>query len=175
MRSIVRRALVAGALVSAGAVVAVLFTSGARARIVDVYVVVIAAVVMLALFRAVRLAAPPKPSPFQRALVRRRSAAEVKPVEVPGERDVVLSRLNAFHYYIRVRPVLREIAEHRLRARFGIELEREPERARELVPSAAWAVVRPDAPSPADRLARGPSVQEQREVVEALEGLESRC
>jgi hypothetical protein len=33
--------------------------------------------------------------------------------------------------------------------------------------------VRPDARSPVDRLARGPSVDAQREVVEALEGLGS--
>jgi hypothetical protein len=171
MRSIVRRAVVVGALVSAAAGAALLFTSGARARIVDLYVVVLAAVVMLAVFRAVRLAAPRRPSAFAYALVRLRAPRDARSAEVPEERDVVLSRLSAFHYYIRVRPVLQEIADHRLRSRFGIELEREPERARELVPSGAWEVVRPDAPPPADRLARGPSVDAQREVVEALEGL----
>jgi hypothetical protein len=138
-----------------------------------VYVVVLAAVVMLALFRAVRLAAPPRPSLFAYALVRLRAPRDARSAEVPEERDVVLSRLSAFHYYIRVRPVLKEIADHRLRSRFGIELEREPERARELVPSRAWEVVRPDAPPPADRLSHGPSVDAQREVVEALEGLGS--
>ena len=173
MRSIVKRAVVVGALVSAAAGAALLFTSGAQAQIVDVYVVVLAAVVMLALFRAVRLAAPPRPSPFAYALVRLRAPHDARSPEVPEERDVVLSRLSAFHYYIRVRPVLQEIADHRLRSRFGIELEREPERARELVPSRAWKVVRPDAPAPADRLARGPSIDAQREVVEALEGIGS--
>jgi hypothetical protein len=173
VRSIVRRAVVVGALVSAGAAAALLFTSGARARIVDVYVVVLAAVVMLALYRAVRLTAPPRQSAFAYGLARLRLPRDARSAEVPEERDVVLSRLNAFHYYIRVRPVLREIAEHRLRSRFGIDLEREPERARELVPSVAWEVVRPDAAPPADRLARGPSVDAQRDVVEALEGLGS--
>jgi hypothetical protein len=173
VRSIVRRALVVGALVSAGAGAALLFTSGARARIVDVYVVVLAAVVMLALFRAIRLVAPPRPSGFEYALTRLRAPRNAQSAELPEERDVVLSRLSVFHYYIRVRPVLREIADHRLRSRFGIDLEREPERARELVPSPAWEVVRPDARPPVDRLARGPSVDAQREVVEALEGLGS--
>ena len=173
MRSIVRRAVVVGALVSAAAGAALLFTSGARAQIVDVYVVVLAAVVMLALFRAVRLAAPSRPSPFAYALVRLRAPRDARSAEVPEERDVVLSRLSAFHYYIRVRPVLQEIADHRLRSRFGIELDREPERARELVPSRAWEVVRPDAPTPADRLARGPSIDAQGEVVDALERLGS--
>jgi hypothetical protein len=173
VRSIVRRAVVVGALVSAAAGAALLFTSEPQARIVDVYVVVLAAVVMLALFRAVRLTAPPHPSAFAYALVRLRAPRDARSAEVPEERDVVLSRLSAFHYYIRVRPVLQEIATQRLRSRFGVELEREPERARELVPSRAWEVVRPDAAPPADRLARGPSVDAQREVVEALEGLGS--
>jgi hypothetical protein len=173
MRLIIRRALVVGGVVTAGAAAALLFTSGTEARIVDVYVVVLAAVVMLALFRAIRLAAPRRPSPYEYALARLRAPADARSAELSEERDVVLSRLSAFHYYIRVRPVLREIADHRLRSRFGIDLEREPERARELVPSRAWEVVRPDAPPPADRLARGPSVDEQREVVEALERLGS--
>jgi hypothetical protein len=164
---------VAAALVSAGAAAALLFTSGARARIVDVYVVVLAAVVMLALHRALRLAAPRRPSAFAFALARSRAPIDARSADIPEERDVVLSRLNAFHYFIRVRPVLREIADHRLRSRFGIDLDREPERARELVPSRAWEVVAPDAAAPADRLARGPSVDAQREVVEALEGLGS--
>lgn len=173
MRSIVRRAVVLAAFVSAAAGAALLFTSGAQAQILDVYVVVLAAVVMLALFRTIRLAAPSRRSAFDHALTRLRAPAAPKSAEVPEERDVVLSRLSAFHYYIRVRPVLREIADHRLRSRFGIDLEREPERARELVPSRAWEVVRPDAAPPADRLARGPSVHGQREVVEELERLGS--
>ena len=94
MRSIVRRALVVGALVSAGAGAALLFTSGARARIVDVYVVVLAAVVMLALFRAIRLAAPPRPSGFEYALTRLRAPRDAQSAELPEERDVVLSRVS---------------------------------------------------------------------------------
>jgi hypothetical protein len=173
MRSIVRRAVVLGALVSAGTAAALLSTSGAQARILDVYVLVLAAIALLALFRAIRLTGPPSPSAFDHALARLRRTADAGVAEVPEERDVVLSRLSAFHYYIRVRPVLQEIADHRLRSRFAIELDREPERARELVPSRAWEVVRPDATPPTDRLARGPSVDAQSEVVEALDGLGS--
>ena len=173
MRSIVRRAVVLGGLVSAGTAAALLSTSGAQARILDIYVLVLAAIALLAVFRAIRLAAPPGPSAFDHALARLRRPADAGVAEVPEESDVLLSRLSAFHYYIRVRPVLREIADHRLRSRFGIELEREPERARELVPSRAWEIVAPDAAPPADRLARGPSVDVQGEVVEALEGLGS--
>ena len=171
MRTIVRRAVVTVAFASTAAAAAALFTAGTRARILDVYVVVVAAIALLALFRVVRLIAPPRPSAFERALAAARAPVAQTVAEVPDERDVVLSRLNAFHYHIRVRPVLREIAEQRLRTRFGVELSREPERARELVPSNAWAAVRPDAPPPADRLARGPSLGEQRRVIEELERL----
>jgi hypothetical protein len=159
------------AFVSTGAGAALLFTSGTQARVVDVYVVVLAGIVMLALFRAVRLAAPPRPSAFEHALASARGRQPQPATEVADERDVVLSRLSAFHYYIRVRPVLRELAQHRLRTRFGVDLGREVERARELVPSRAWEIIRPDAAPPADRLARGPSVDEQRAVIEDLEKL----
>lgn len=169
MKSIVRRAIVVGGLATVGAGAALIFTSGAQARIVDIYVVVIAAVVMLALFRTIRIATPARRSAFDEALRQLRAPPPVASADIPEERDVVLSRLSEFHYYVRVRPVLREYAAHRLRSRFGIDLEREAERARELVPSRAWAVVRPDAGPPADRLARGPSVDEQRKVIAELE------
>ena len=171
MSSIVRRAVVAVALATAGAVAALLFTAGTRARVVDVYVVVLAGILMLALFRVIGFAAPVRPSVFDQALAAARTPAPQPTTDVADERDVVLSRLNAFHYYIRVRPVLRELAEQRLRARFGVELDREAERARELVASHAWDVIRPDARPPQDRLARGPSVEEQRVVIEELERL----
>jgi hypothetical protein len=157
------------AFASAGAVVALLFTSGTRPLVVDVYLVVVAAIVMLALFRVIRLVSPPRPSMFERALAALRTREPQPTTEVADDRDVVLSRLSAFHYHIRVKPVLRELAAQRLRARFGVELDREPERARELLPSHVWDVVRPDAKPPENRLARGPSLEQQRVVIEELE------
>jgi hypothetical protein len=87
------------------------------------------------------------------------------------ERDVELSRVTEFHFHMRMCPILREIATMRLRRRYGVELEREPGRARELVPTAAWDAVRPDRPPPRDRLAPGPSLASMREVVSELERL----
>ena len=171
MRAIVRRAVGAAALATTGAGAALLFTSGAQARIVDVYVLVMAGVVLLALHRTIRVAAPQSPSPFELALERLRTPAPAARTELVEERDVLLSRLNAFHFYIRVRPMLREFAHYRLRSRFGVDLDREPERARELVASHAWQVVRPDAGPPADRLARGPSLAEQETIADELETL----
>jgi hypothetical protein len=70
-----------------------------------------------------------------------------------------------------MRPLLRQIAAHRLRVHYGVGLDREPERARELVSSPAWEVLRPDCPPPADRLAAGPSLAAQRAVLDELERL----
>jgi hypothetical protein len=67
--------------------------------------------------------------------------------------------------------LLRDVAAHRLRSRYGVELEAEPARARELVGAAAWDVVRPDRPPPSDRMAAGPTVAELRVVVDELEAV----
>jgi hypothetical protein len=89
--------------------------------------------------------------------------------ELALQRDVELSRANALHFHIRLRPVLREIAAHRVRSRYGIELDREPGRARELIPAAAWELVDPHRPPPEDRLALGPTVESLSAVVGDLE------
>jgi hypothetical protein len=66
---------------------------------------------------------------------------------------------------------LREVAAHRLRARYGVELDAEPARAHELVGAAAWELVRPDRPPPADRLSTGPTLGELRTVIDELEAI----
>ena len=70
-----------------------------------------------------------------------------------------------------MRPILRDIASHRLRSRYGIELDREPGRARELIGAQAWELVRPDRPPPDDRLGRGPNIAELARVVDELEAI----
>jgi hypothetical protein len=86
-------------------------------------------------------------------------------------RDLELARASAFHLHVRVRPVLREIAAHRLRTRYGVELDREAARARELAGASVWEVVRPDRSPPVDRLALGPSTAELRTVADELEAI----
>jgi hypothetical protein len=86
-------------------------------------------------------------------------------------RELELSTYNAFHFHARLRPLLRDIAAHRLRSRYGVALDAEAPRARELVGREAWEVVRPDRPPPADRMAAGPTVAELELVVAELEAL----
>ena len=86
-------------------------------------------------------------------------------------REVELSTYNAFHFHARLRPLLRDVAAHRLRSRYGVELDAEPARARELVAAEAWEVVNPERPPPADRMASGPTLDELRIVVDELEAI----
>ncbi len=91
--------------------------------------------------------------------------------ELALARDVELSSMSAFHLHVRLRPVLQMIAAHRLSARYGVDLEAEATRARELVPAAAWELVRPERPPPEDRLAAGPPLAHLALVVSELERL----
>jgi hypothetical protein len=171
VRYAVRRAFVVGTLITIGALLALFASSGIRARVFDAYFVAIGGVLMLMLIRTVRaLRVDRAKSAFDAARAEmRRKPRGTQSIDL--ERDVELSRVNEFHFYRRLRPVLREIAIVRLRRRYGVELDREPARARELVPSAAWDVVRPDRQPLQDRLAWGPSIASMREVVFELERL----
>jgi hypothetical protein len=144
-------------------------SSGLRDVLLDAYLLALGGVLLLALVRTTRAKAPAsRLSELERAL----DSMETIPRD-SGElalvRDLELSTMSAFHLHIRLRPVLREIAAHRLRKRFGVELESEPERARELIGTAAWELVRPHRPPPAERLAHGPPLSHLREVVDELE------
>jgi hypothetical protein len=170
MTWILRRALGMTAFITIGAGIALFFTAGVRATVVDVYLLVLAAVIMLALFRAARaLRARYAESPFELAVAALRAPDETDPAPLSTEREVELSRIEAVHFHVRARPLLREIAAHRLRTKYGVELDREPERARELLPADVWEVVRPERPFPTDRLAPGPSYAEQRKLLDGLE------
>jgi hypothetical protein len=171
MNDAVRRAVIVGTLITVGALVGLFASTGMRARVLDAYLVAIGAVLMLMLIRTVRSVIGDRPrSAFDNALATMRKAAPPSG-GLTLERDVELSRLNEFHFHMRLRPVLREIAAIRLRRRYGVELDREPARARELVPSAAWDAVRPDRPPPRDRLASGPSLASLRDIASELERL----
>jgi hypothetical protein len=168
---VVFRAVKVGLILTTAAGVAVSFSSGLRAVLLDAYLVAIGAVLLLALVRTTRVQAPAAgPSKFDRALQDMR-----RPAPDSGEltlvRDLDLSILSALHLHIRLRPALREIAAHRLRAHYGVDLDSEPGRARELVGPAAWEVVRLDRPPPEDRLSAGPSLAYFREVAADLERL----
>jgi len=169
---IVRRAVGMGMLVSLGAGIALIFTAGNRAAVIDIYLLVIGGIVLLGLVRVARVLRRRTPaSSFEAAVARARAPRSVEEDVLTLDREVELSRMDGFHFHVRMRPVLRDVAAHRLRVRYGIELDREPERARELLPAEVWEVVRPDRPPPAERLGPGPTLAQQRAVLDGLEKL----
>jgi len=166
---IARRAVKVGLVVSVGIGITAWATSGISDVLLDAYLLAIGGVLLLALVRATRAQAPAGgPSNFDRALADMRGRP-LDTGELALARDLDLSTMSAFHLHVRLRPLLREIAAHRLRARYGIELDAEPARAREFVGPAAWDVVRPDRLPPDDRLAAGPPASSFRELVADLE------
>jgi hypothetical protein len=165
------RAIKWGLVVTVAAGVAVLASSGAHAIVIDVYLLCIGAVVLLALVRTTRAHMPAqRPSPFDAAIAAMRRAP-MESGEPALARELELSTYNAFHFYARLRLLLRDVAAHRLRSRYGVELDAEPARARELVGREAWDVIRPDRQPPADRLASGPTIGELSAVVAELEAI----
>jgi hypothetical protein len=172
MSWIVRRAFKVGFAFSAAIGFTALAVSGARAVLLDVYLLGIGGVLLLALVRTTREGGPSAgPSEFDRALAEMSRRRPSDSGELTLVHDVKQSVASTFHLHVRLRPILREIAAHRLWLRFGVDLEREHERARELIGAKAWELVRPERPPPGDRLAPGPSASDLRIVVEELERL----
>src|SRR5712691_1278308 len=170
MSSVVRRAFKVGFVFSAAIGVTAFTASGLRDVLLDVYLLGIGGVLLLALVRTTREGGlPTGPSDFDRAFAEMRRPRASDSGELMLVHDVEQSVASAFHLHVRLRPILREIAAHRLWRRFGVDLETEDERARGLIGAEAWELVRPERPPPNDGLAPGPPPSDLRIVVEELE------
>jgi hypothetical protein len=103
---------------------------------------------------------------------RRVTPAPARPDQlVTLERLVGTAGASAVQVHAYLRPLLVEIASHRLAAR-GQTLERLPEPlALELLGARLWDVVRPERPFPKDRHGPGVKPQELQAMVEVLERL----
>lgn len=159
------------ALASVALGAALFLLPGRRDTALDVYILFLGALGLVTAVRATRAASPEVHEPSL--------AAELEdPLDVPPqrprelerlEREVYLSLGSGFYLHHRLRPLLREIAAHRLLRRHGIELDRRPDAARKLLGEEAWEWLRPERPEPRDRWASGPPLSELRSVVDALE------
>jgi hypothetical protein len=85
------------------------------------------------------------------------------------DRLVVLGSSNSFDLHFRLRPLLRQVAAERLHSR-GVPLDRETERARELLGDEVWELVRADREL-GQRSGPGIGLTELDRVVSALEEL----
>ena len=171
MSWIFARALKVGFVLSAAVGFTALAVSGARSILLDVYFLGMGGVLLLALVRTTREGGSTGRSDFDRALEEMSRRHPSDSGELTLVNEVEQSTASALHLHVRLRPILREIAAHRLWMRFGVDLDREQERARELVGPNAWELVRPERRPPSDRLARGPAPADLRVVVEELERL----
>ena len=87
------------------------------------------------------------------------------------ERLVVTSGASGLTMHAYLRPLLTEIASHRLAAR-GHALDQMPDSVgREILGAALWEIVRPERPFPDDRHGPGVSAPELRAMLEVLEEL----
>lgn len=96
----------------------------------------------------------------------------VKPFEIPGlwavETDVRMATTNAFGVELRLKPVLRELARWRLLHNHGINLDREPDRARQVLGEPLWRMVASSDAFPEFR-APGISLAEVQAGIDKLE------
>ena len=172
MSSIVSRAFKLALVFSAAIGIAAFAVSGVRDALLEVYLLGIGGVLLLALVRTTSEREPAtRASDFDRAVddMSRRYPSDSG--ELALVHDVQQSVASSFHLHTRLRPILSEIAAHRLSMRFGVDLHREPDRARELIGVETWEIVRPERPPPSNRLAPGPPASQLSKVVEQLEGI----
>jgi hypothetical protein len=85
------------------------------------------------------------------------------------ERETAGGVASAFDLHQQLRSRLRVLAEGLLSTRRRMSLDADPEASRAALGEATWAIVRPDRPPPADRLASGVPIQELQVVVQSLE------
>jgi hypothetical protein len=163
-----RPSVTAATLAALGAVplvVIILVLPGERSRALDVYVVFLGAVVMYAL---ARMTAGPR-----RARRPISPGKETQPPQLPAlarvEREVILATGSGFDRQIRLKPLVSDIVRHRLWTERGIELDSEPDRAREALDPELWTVVRPGPPDPNARWIRGLNIADLTRIVDEID------
>lgn len=130
----------------------------------DVYVLFLGGLILLGLVVLTGRSGEDRDSPFDPARRPRRRPPEVLPELDRLGRELSLGTQSAFDYHVRLRPVLREIADARLSAR-GQRLED----VEQLLGPEAWDLIRPDRPPPEDRHGPGADPAAVRRFVDALE------
>jgi hypothetical protein len=168
----VLRIAVAGALATAFLVALSVGFPGERWNFAAGFELVIGAAALASLLGGLRALVP---RGFEARTPFDAPGRRVPPAEVPADleridRLLVLGTANAFDAHHRVRPLLRELATERLHAHHGVDLDRQPERARELLGDDLWGIVRPDAEL-GHRAAPGLPLERVARLVDELEAV----
>jgi hypothetical protein len=157
----------AGLLAVLGAVplvISVIVLPGDRSRALDVYLLYLGAVLLFVLARMTSAGGERKPIPPKVV-----KADTRLPELVRIEREVVLATGSGFDRQMRVGPLMRDIARHRLWTRRGVDLDEQPEQARALLGEEVWTTLRAGRPEPNARYAPGADVAELRQILERIE------
>jgi hypothetical protein len=163
-----RGRIVSGVVVATGLLVVMLGVRPvATGTIIAAYVIVLAAIGVASLTRVLAGEPDLRASAFERALTREPATPGRPPELLRVEREITLGTSTAGHLYLRLLPLLREVAS----ARLGHDLELRPAHARERLGDDVWQLLRPDRPEPPDRHGPGIPVAEVRRVVERLEAI----
>jgi hypothetical protein len=143
-----------------------------RSRSLAIWVVLTAALVLVALVRHARQRDGQRPGRRFEEALRRRKPVTAQPEELLRmDREIVLGAADADHAHRQLLPLLRTVAAARLAGRHGVELERRSETARSLLGEDVWELLRPDRPEPADRHGPGIPRDQIAAVIERVEAL----
>jgi hypothetical protein len=157
----------AGLLAAVGAVpllICLFVLPGDRSKALDVYLLYLGAVLLLVLARMTSVRRERKP------ITPKKEQSDTRPSElVRIERELVLATGSGFDRQMRVGPLMRDIARYKLWTRRGIDLEEQPERAREALGDEIWGLLRAGRPDPNSRYASGAKVAELRQILERIE------
>jgi hypothetical protein len=139
----------------------------------DVYVLTVGAMALLAAIFATRRAFPVEEQSTLAAALHREEHPPVRPPDLERtERMLSMAATTAFDLHVRLRPVLREVAEQRLAERRGLRLDSGDPRVEEACGEELWEVVRPDREAPDHRYRPGLDRAALQRVVERLEAIQ---
>jgi len=158
----------AGLLAALGAVplvICVLVLPGERSRALDAYLLYLGAVLLLVLARMTSGREGRKPIPPKKE----RPPDGRLPELVRIEREVVLATGSGFDRQMRVGPLMRDIARHRLWTRRGIDLDEQPQQAHQVLGDEVWDLLRAGRPEPNLRYAPGADIAELRQILDRIE------
>ena len=167
-----RRVVVPAVVAALALVVLLAIRPLSTSRALAIWILIVAALVLLVLHRRVRTGdAPQRAGRFETAL-RGAAATSSPPLELLRvERELELGIASADHAHRRLLPLLRSVATARIGSHRGIELERRPDAAHALLGDDVWELLRPDRPEPADRHAPGVPRDQVIAVLDRLESL----
>jgi hypothetical protein len=137
---------------------------GDRSKALDVYLLFLGAVL---LFMLARMTSPER---GRKTIPPKKETTDTRlPEVVRIEREVVLATGSGFDRQMRVGPLMRDITRYKLWTRCGVDLEEQPERARELLGDELWGLLRAGRPEPNLRYASGATIAEIRQMLERIE------